>query len=117
MREYFWTPRTLFLSTFRSFLYLFYFFKKREVLHMVVKAAVTNAYLVKVFQPSITFVKETQFYSNIIPAIERLEIELNINSSDRLDAFIGCIGSRISLDPGMAEKNLYFLSRTRSTFM
>lgn len=44
------------------YIYSMIFVKKREVFHMVVKAAVTSAYLVKVFQPSLTFVKETQFY-------------------------------------------------------
>lgn len=73
---------------------------KRKELKLVAKSAVTNPYLVEIFQPSLTFVKETQFYSKIIPALERFEDDSNITPSDRLDAFIKCIGSRISLDSG-----------------
>lgn len=70
------------------------------------KSAVTNPYLVEIFQPSLTFVKETQFYSKIIPALERFEDDSNITPSDRLDAFIKCIGSRISLDSGRVSSAL-----------
>lgn len=63
------------------------------------KTAVTNPYLVEIFQPSITFVKENHFYSDIIPALEIFQQSANVPKHERIDAFIKCPGSRISLDP------------------
>lgn len=68
---------------------------------MVSKTAVTNPYLIEIFQPAITFVKEIRFYSDIIPAVQEFETISNVASEKRLDAFITYIGSRISLKSGM----------------
>lgn len=70
-----------------------------ETLHLVVKLSVTNPYLIKIFQPSVTFVKETHFYSDIIPAIKYFQQISNVAKNDLIDAFIRCPGSRISLNP------------------
>lgn len=80
--------------------YCDYFSPQSEVLHLVCKTAVTNPYLIEIFQPTFTFVKETHFYSDIIPAIETFEILRNISKCNRIDAFIPCPGSRISLNLG-----------------
>lgn len=82
-------------------IYSHLYFEKRKVLHLVTKSAMTNPYLVDLFQPSRTFVKEARFYSSVIPAIERFEVESNVELRDRLDLFVKCVGSRISLDSGM----------------
>ncbi|XP_055309442.1 uncharacterized protein LOC129573174 [Sitodiplosis mosellana] len=73
--------------------------EESEILHLVSKTAVTNPYLIEIFQPAFTFVKETHFYSDIIPAIEIFETMKNVPKTDRIDAFIPCPGSRISLNP------------------
>lgn len=75
-------------------------FPQTETLLLVTKTAVSNPYLVDIFQPSLTFVKEAHFYSDIIPAIEVFENISNVMESERVDAFIRCFGSRISLDSG-----------------
>lgn len=70
-----------------------------EVLHLVAKTSVQNPFLVKVFQPALSFVKEAYFYSDIIPSIERLGQAAKVPDDERIDTFINCLGSRISLDP------------------
>lgn len=74
-------------------------------MHLVVKTSVTNPFLAAFFKPPISFVKETRFYSDIIPALETFERERNVPETERLDAFIRCVGFRISLDP---SKFLFF---------
>lgn len=76
---------------------------------MVSKTAVMNPYLIEIFQPAITFVKEIRFYSDIIPAVQEFEILSNVPSEKRLDAFITHIGSRISLKSGMKIELFYFV--------
>lgn len=66
---------------------------------MVSKTSVIDPSYVEVFQPSITFVKETRFYSDIIPTLKHFEEISNIPHVDRIDAFFEYVGSRISLDP------------------
>ncbi|XP_055295161.1 uncharacterized protein LOC129564935 [Sitodiplosis mosellana] len=80
-------------------------FEEAELLHLVAKTAVTNPYLVDIFQPALTFVKETHFYLDVIPAIEHFERISNVPECDRIDAFIRCFGSRISLNPGFVFLN------------
>lgn len=74
-------------------------------MHLVVKTAVTKADLVAIFQPSVSFVKETQFYSEIIPAIEQFERTQNLYEAERLDVFIRCVGYRISLNSSEFDLN------------
>lgn len=71
------------------------------------KTAVTNPYLVDIFQPALTFVKEAHFYSDIIPAFEDFECACNVPESEKIDAFIKCFGSRISLIPGERLMNIH----------
>lgn len=71
-----------------------------ETLYLVSKTSVVDPSYVQVFQPAITFVKENRFYSDIIPAIKYFEEISNVPDADRVDAFVKCFGSRISLDPG-----------------
>lgn len=74
---------------------------------LISKTAVSNPYLVKLFQPAVTFVKEVRFYTDIIDAIEKFEQISNIPSCERMDGLIKCLGSRISLDPGNFGRTLY----------
>lgn len=46
-----------------------------------------------------TFMKEINFYSDIIPAIEQFQEIVKIPKSERIDAFIRYFGSRLSLQP------------------
>lgn len=55
------------------------------------------------FKPALTFVKEINFYSNIIPAIKHVEEIANAPQNERIDAFIHHFGSRISLDPSNVQ--------------
>lgn len=68
-------------------------------MHVVAKTAITNPYLVKLFQPSVSFVKEAHFYSDVIPAMTHFEESLNVPEEERINAFIRCLGSRLSLNP------------------
>lgn len=45
------------------------------------------------------FMKEINFYSEIIPAIEQFQEIVKIPKSERIDAFIRYFGSRLSLNP------------------
>lgn len=74
-------------------------------MHLVVKTPVTSPYLAELFKPAISFVKEVRFYSDIIPAVKQFEQESNIPEDERLDAFIQCLGWRISLDPSKFHVN------------
>lgn len=69
-------------------------------MQIVCKTAVTNPLLATIFKPSLSFVKETRFYSDIIPAFQQFEQISNLPKAERLDVFIRCLGSRISLNPG-----------------
>lgn len=70
-----------------------------KTLNLVAKTAITNPFLVSIFQPDVTFVKEAHFYSDVVPAIELFEQIRNVPENERINAFIRCIGSRLSLDP------------------
>lgn len=74
-----------------------------DILHLVSKSTVTNPYLITLFQPDFTFVKECRFYAEIIPAIEYFENDSNITEQERLDIFIRCFGYRISLKSGKSQ--------------
>lgn len=77
-----------------------FIFQNIEHLDLVVKAVVQSEYLKIIFQPSITFVKETRFYSTIIKTLEEFEVITNIPEQERMDMFFKTIGSRISLNKG-----------------
>lgn len=76
-----------------------------ENINLVVKTPVTSPYLAELFKPAISFVKEVRFYSDIIPAVEQFEQASNVPEIERLDAFIQCLGWRISLDPSRLHIN------------
>lgn len=69
-------------------------------MQLVIKTPITNPYLVEIFQPMLTFVKEAYFYSDIIPTIQHVEEISNIPQSERIDAFFKCFGARVSLQTG-----------------
>lgn len=69
-----------------------------ETLHLVSKTPVSNSYLVKLFQPAFTFVKEVRFYTDIMDAIEEFQTHFKVPDEQKMDALIRCLGSRISLD-------------------
>lgn len=68
-------------------------------MRLVTKTTITNPYLIDIFKPNITFVKEINFYANIIPAVQYVEEKANVPQNERIDAFIQHFGARISLDP------------------
>lgn len=68
-------------------------------MHLVIKTPITSAYLAAFFNPAVTFVKEVRFYSDIIPVLEQFEKSANVSEQEKLNAFIRCLGWRISLDP------------------
>lgn len=70
-----------------------------ETVHMVSKTSVVDPSYVEVFQPEITFVKENGFYSDVLPTIKNFEEISHVPFTERIDAFVHCYGSRISLDP------------------
>lgn len=47
--------------------------------------------------------KETHFYSDVIPAIAEFERAADISERDRLDIFITCPCSRISLESSIYQ--------------
>lgn len=71
-----------------------------EVLELVAKTVVTNEYLVSIFQPTITSIKENAYYSKLIPAMKKIQDEHNIPESKQINIFVKCIGCRHSLDKG-----------------
>lgn len=76
---------------------------------MVAKTCVTDPEFVKIFQPTHTFVKENRFYSDIIPTLENFQVISNVPESERIDSFIRCFGSRISLNSGnLFKRHLIF---------
>lgn len=80
-------------------LLVFHFLSQSETLHLVSKTTITNPYLIEMFQPSLTFVKEAHFYSNIIPALEYFQQISHVPETEKINAFIRYSGSRISLNP------------------
>lgn len=86
-------------------------FLQFQTLHLVCKTTITNPYLVEMFQPDITFVKEAHFYSDIIPALEQFQEESKVPYADRIDAFIRCLGSRISLNTSKCYDLVYIRVR------
>lgn len=72
-----------------------------EVLELVVKTPVTDEYLVSIYLPAISCVKENAFYSQFIPAMKQLQIEAKVPETKQINGFIEYIGSRLSLEAGM----------------
>lgn len=71
-----------------------------EVLELVVKTPVTDEYLVSIYLPAVSCVKENAFYSQFIPAMKQLQIEANVPETKQINGFIEYIGSRHSLVAG-----------------
>lgn len=51
--------------------------------------------------------KENHFYSDIIPALKYFQQISNVAEAERIDAFILCPGSRISLNPSTNDETHY----------
>lgn len=64
----------------------------------VVKTSVLDPYWAAVFKPELSFAEEIHFYANIMPAIKQFERITNVPKAERLNVFIECLGSRISLN-------------------
>ncbi|XP_031617493.1 uncharacterized protein LOC116337236 [Contarinia nasturtii] len=60
---------------------------ENNIRNLVIKTPVTNPFLAEFFKPTVTFVKEVHFYSEIIPALEQFEEIANVPREERLDAF------------------------------
>lgn len=73
-----------------------------QTLQLVCKIALKDVDVVK---QSERFVKEINFYSNIVPAIKQFERNANIPKYKRIDAFVRFFGSRLSLDPRKTVQN------------
>lgn len=71
-----------------------------DVLQLVAKSPVTNKYLMTIYLPAITCVKENAFYSDFIPAMKQLQKEANVPDSKQINGFIEYVGSRRSLVAG-----------------
>ncbi|XP_055321212.1 uncharacterized protein LOC129577737 [Sitodiplosis mosellana] len=76
---------------------------EKETMQLVVKTSVLDPYWAAVFKPELSFVKEVHFYANIIPAIQQFEQCTNVPEAERLNVFIQCLGSRISLNSNAKE--------------
>lgn len=81
-------------------IFIFFLQAKPEVLELVVKTPVTNEYLVSIYLPAISCVKENAFYSEFIPAMKQLQNEAGVPGSKQINGFIEYVGSRLSLDVG-----------------
>lgn len=55
--------------------------------------------MVDFFDSKFSFLKEAQFYTHIIPALELFERQANVPDNEKIDAFIRCFGCRLSLNP------------------
>lgn len=63
----------------------------------MVKTPVTNEYLASIYIPAISCVKENAFYSDFIPAMKKMQSEARVPEAKRINGFIECVGSRLSL--------------------
>lgn len=73
-----------------------------QTLQLVCKMALKNVNSVK---QSKVFSKEIDFYSDIVPAIKQFERDSNVPENERIDAFVGFFGHRLSLDPRKNFRN------------
>ena len=48
-------------------------------------------------------VKENGFYTDVIPALQQLQIDLKVPDEKQLDIFVKCFGARLSLDSSKRE--------------
>lgn len=82
-----------------------------NVLHLITKTMVKNARLVDFLESHFAFGKEASFYSHIIPAIDLFERDAKIPVNEKIDIFIRCFGSRLSLDPSKFQLFDWYFSR------
>ncbi|XP_062552063.1 uncharacterized protein LOC134217332 [Armigeres subalbatus] len=69
-------------------------------LHLVAKMRPSSEEFIVMFQLDITFVKEAALYLNIVPAMIKLQQDVNFPEDEIIDVFCRCYGTRISLKPG-----------------
>lgn len=79
------------------------------MLHFVIKTLASDEISLKF--GSRKFTAEERFYSSIIPAIKTFEKLVNVSESEGIDVFIPCIGSRISLNPGIKDLNIILIQK------
>ena len=72
-------------------------------MQLVGKAPIRNEFLASVFKPGISSTKENGFYTEIIPALQRFQMNFNVTEEEQLDVFVRCFGARHSLDPKKRE--------------
>lgn len=68
-------------------------------MELVCKTVIMSPDPVDIAKKSSQVFKEMHFYSDIIPAIEQFEQITNVPTTERIDAFVKCFGSRMSSNP------------------
>lgn len=59
----------------------------------------TSEEFLEIFQIDVTFVKEAAVYSQIVPAMIKLQQEMGLPENEMIDVFCRCYNTRVSLDP------------------
>lgn len=59
----------------------------------------TSEEFLEIFQIDVTFVKEAAVYSQIVPAMIKLQQEMGLPDEETIDVFCRCYNTRVSLDP------------------
>lgn len=70
-----------------------------EQLPLVAKMRPTSEEFLEIFQIDVTFVKEAAVYSQIVPAMIKLQQEMGLPDEETIDVFCRCYNTRVSLDP------------------
>lgn len=69
----------------------------KKPLHIVAKLLPPSEMLRKIFYVQITFKKELQVYTRIVPALKRIEDEYNVENNRASELFCKCYGGRLNL--------------------
>lgn len=63
----------------------------------------TSEEFLEIFQIDVTFVKEAAVYSQIVPAMIKLQREMEFPEDETIDVFCRCYSTRVSLDPSSSK--------------
>lgn len=74
-----------------------------EQLQLVAKMRPTSEEFLEIFQIDVTFVKEAAVYSHIVPAMIKLQREMEFPENETIDVFCRCYNTRASLDPNSCK--------------
>ncbi|XP_065075270.1 uncharacterized protein LOC135699016 [Ochlerotatus camptorhynchus] len=74
-----------------------------EQLQLVAKMRPTSEEFLEIFQIDVTFVKEAALYSQIVPAMIKLQREMEFPEDETVDLFCRCYNTRVSLDPSCSK--------------